>query len=898
MAPTRPPMSTYRLQITPDFTLYDAVEAVPYLARLGAGAVYLSPILTAASGSAHGYDVVDPTRVDPARGGEEGLRTLSSAAHAAGMRVIADLVPNHMGVADPQENSWWWDVLRHGRESAYAGFFDIDWDAGDGRIVLPVLGSAEDLAAVTVDAGAGVLRYYEHAFPLAPGTLGPTHGSQELSAVLAAQHYTLVSWREDHRLNYRRFFAVKELAGLRVEEPAVFDAAHAEVARWFTEGLVDGVRIDHPDGLADPRGYLERLAELTGGAWTLVEKITEPGEALPDDWAAHGTTGYEVIRAIDGYLAGSGAAGAFAALTPEAEFDEVALTAKRELAATALRAEFLRLTRLAEAHLPSGIAHGRPNAGVVAGAQHGTPSADSRAHGSREASAASEGADAPRADLLAEALREITVQFHVYRSYAGQPQDELDAAMTRAGHARPDLIGLVDALAPLLREDDHALAVRFRQTTGAVMAKGVEDTAFYRYARLTSLNEVGGQPDGFPSEETGHPDGSHAAAKGSAGAGHQGDAARSGQSGRAGMSGDAARFHALMAERAQTTPWAMSALTTHDTKRSEDTRARITVLAECPEDFARLLACARQTAPLPDAPELEVLLWQAIIGAWEPATSTGGAHAQLATKTGPPADLRERLHAYALKAAREQAWHTAWTDPHEQFETALRRAVDLTFDDPGLRAEIDRLDGLIRRPAEQLSLTAKTLQLMAPGVPDVYQGTELRDQSLVDPDNRRPVDFQRLAGLLAALDGPGETFDQAKLHLTSTLLRLRNRHPDLLEPGSYTPLELRDPRLIGFARGEDIVVLASRFPVRTAREGWNGATLHSEIVPGPVSSPGLDPGDAALVPAATMPVATGSLLAEPHAWTEVLTGSAPLQDGRLSSVFARYPVAVFERSRS
>ncbi|WP_415857422.1 alpha-amylase family glycosyl hydrolase, partial [Sinomonas sp. G460-2] len=291
----RSPSSTYRLQIRSGFTLDDAARAVPYLRRLGVGWVYLSPVLTAVRGSEHGYDVADPTRVDPERGGPEALKRLAAAAHGLGMGVIIDIVPNHLGVAEPEQNPWWWSLLREGPASPHADAFDVDWPAGGGKLLLPLLGSEADLDGLRVEGDRLYLGGL--ALPIAPGTANPGDTPRD---VAARQHYELIPWREgDTRLNYRRFFTITSLAGLRVEVPEVFDDAHAEVRRWFEEGLADGLRIDHPDGLADPVGYLRRLRELTGGAYTVIEKILEPGEHLPAEFACEGTTGYDALGLID-----------------------------------------------------------------------------------------------------------------------------------------------------------------------------------------------------------------------------------------------------------------------------------------------------------------------------------------------------------------------------------------------------------------------------------------------------------------------------------------------------------------------------------------------------------------------------------------------------------------------
>jgi (1->4)-alpha-D-glucan 1-alpha-D-glucosylmutase len=296
----RIPRNTYRLQLTADFDLFEAARRLPYLHELGVDWVYLSPILAAEPGSTHGYDVVAHDRIDPERGGEEGLAALSKEARRLGLGVLVDIVPNHVGVATPVENAWWWDVLRHGPASPHADAFDVDWAAGGGRIRIPVVGdddqAPDGIANLTLSDGE--LRYHDHRFPVAPGTEG-----EDPQQVHAQQHYELVSWRvADHGLNYRRFFAVNTLAAVRVEDRQVFDDTHVEIRRWFDEGLVDGLRVDHPDGLRAPGQYLDDLAGLTGGAYVLVEKILHPGEDLPTSWATAGTTGYDVLALVDRVL--------------------------------------------------------------------------------------------------------------------------------------------------------------------------------------------------------------------------------------------------------------------------------------------------------------------------------------------------------------------------------------------------------------------------------------------------------------------------------------------------------------------------------------------------------------------------------------------------------------------
>ncbi len=335
----RTPVSTYRLQITAGFDLSAAARTLTYLHDLGVDWVYLSPLLEAEPGSDHGYDVVAHDRVDPARGGAEGLAELSAEARRLGMGVLVDIVPNHVGIATPRLNAWWWDLLTHGRSSRHAAAFDVDWDLGDGRVRIPVVGD-DDGAAVEIDATAGVVRYHDHAYPLAPGTTG-----------LEEQHYELVSWRlADHGLNYRRFFAVNTLAGIRVEDRAVLDESHAEIKRWFDEGLADGVRVDHPDGLRDPASYLEDLADLTGGAYVLVEKILEPGEILEPEWATAGTTGYDVLGLVDRVLTDPAGQGPLTALDARlrggpVDWHELIHDTKRAVADGILGSEVRRVVR-------------------------------------------------------------------------------------------------------------------------------------------------------------------------------------------------------------------------------------------------------------------------------------------------------------------------------------------------------------------------------------------------------------------------------------------------------------------------------------------------------------------------------------------------------------------------
>ncbi|MFI7481422.1 malto-oligosyltrehalose synthase [Kocuria sp. M1R5S2] len=745
----RTPTSTYRLQITSDLTLQRAAGLVDYIHDLGADWIYLSPILRAVAGSEHGYDVASPAEVDPARGGPEGLRVLADAAHARGMGVLVDIVPNHQGVAVPEQNPWWWSLLREGRDSPYARAFDVEWEAGGGKVLIPVLGDGDgELDRLRIQDGT--LRYYDNVYPLAEGTWTDGDDPRE---VHARQHYELIHWRRgDAELNYRRFFTVATLAGVRVEDPEVFAESHAEVKRWIDEGLVDGLRIDHPDGLRDPKDYLERLRELTGGAYVVVEKILEPGERLPRDWATQGTTGYDALGVVDRLL--TDPAGEYALTSLDARlrggepvhWDELVHGTKRAMADGALRAEVRRLARTVPAD--AGLGH----------------------------------------DEAVDALAEVLANFAVYRSYLPEGAEHLREALAAAREHRPDLAGAIEILGGLLGAQARngtelgELARRFQQTSGMVMAKGVEDTAFYRFPRLTSLTEVGGDPSHFSTTPE--------------------------------------EAHAEFARRAAEEPLAMTTLSTHDTKRSEAVRARITVLAETAEQWADVVGNVKRLAEkagttVGDGPLVNLVL-QAVVGAWPIS--------------------QERVLDYALKAAREAGNSTSWVDGDPAFEDRLARFVELVLHDPQMRAVVEGFAQHVTEAGWVNGLSAKLVQLTMPGVPDVYQGAELWAESLVDPDNRRPVDFRDRAEKLARLDTPvGGTADgipavgpdgAAKLLVTSRALRLRRDHPELFT--GYTPLTASG-RLAGhvfaFDRGGAVTV-ATRLPLGlAARGGFTGETL-------------------------------------------------------------------------
>ena len=754
------PSSTYRVQLRPEFTFADAEAVVDYLARLGVGALYASPMLDAAPGSTHGYDVVDPTRARPELGGEQARVSLSARVRAAGLGMVVDIVPNHMSVAVPRANAWWWDVLRHGQDSKYARFFDIDWSRG--KLLLPVLGDDSAVSELRVEDDE--LVYYDNRYPIAPGTEG---GSPQ--DVHARQHYELIGWRRGNsELNYRRFFDITTLAGVRVEDQEVFDATHGEVLRWVADGDVTGLRVDHPDGLADPGGYLRRLRAAMPDGWLVVEKILEPGEDLPVSWPADGTVGYDALREICGVFIDSAAEPAFTELARRrgvaTDFAAVREQSRRLVTDTILVAELRRI-----AALVSGV----------------------------------------DLDTAVAAVAEIMIAFPVYRSYLPEGDEHLADAIGRARVTRPDLIPALDAIDLQLHAvPDGELATRLQQTSGMVVAKGTEDTAFYRYTRFSALNEVGGAPERF-------------------GVG-------------------VAEFHELAAARESGHPTAMTTLSTHDTKRSEDVRARLAVLTELPEEFAA--AVDRWSAARPvNEPALSLLAWQALVGAW-PISA-------------------ERLRDYLDKAAKEGKLRTSWTEHDEPFERAVAAWPDEVLLDDAVAADVRAFVHRITPAGWSNALGQKLLQLAAPGVPDVYQGTELWDLSLVDPDNRRPVDYAVRAELLARIeDGwlpPVDDTGAAKLLVTQRVLTLRRDRPELFH--GYRAIGAEGAaagHVVAFTRSADLVAVATRLPVALAAGGgW-----HDTVLPLPVGT-----------------------------WTDALTGAEFDHVPSVAALLERYPVALLVR---
>jgi malto-oligosyltrehalose synthase len=769
------PVSTYRLQLTAGFGFAQVAGIGGYLSALGVSHVHLSPILQAAPGSTHGYDVVDHSRISAELGGEAGFRAMVAALRRHGLRVVVDLVPNHMAIPRPESlNRQLWSVLAGGPGSEFAHWFDVDWAAGGGRLLLPILagpvtGCLDELRLDPAgDPAAGiagpVLRYRDHLLPVRAGTR-----HLPLASLLAAQHYRLAPWQDTAELNWRRFFDLTSLIAVRVEDPRVFTATHRLLFALAAEGLIDGLRVDHPDGLADPRGYLRRLAAASGGRWLVAEKILSGPETLPADWPCAGTTGYDALAAADALFTDPAGASPLTSCYRQftggpGRFAGVAHTARREVAGTLLAAEVARLARLA--------------------AQAGQP-----------ALAGVSGPD------LRTVLTELLAGFGVYRAYLvpGEPASHATRAAVRAAaaaagrqlpprlHATLRVVTrLVLGGGPAAGSTGAEFAVVFQQSCGPVQAKGVEDTAFYRWSRLVSRNEVGGDPD------------------------------------RPG--GTPAEFHAFSGYLARSWPATMTTLSTHDTKRQEDIRARLAVLAESAPAWARAVrrwharAVTLTAGRLPEA-DTEYLLWQTLAGAWP----VGG----------------DRLAGYLRKAMREAKTATSWISPDPGYEAAALSFAAAVLADPVLTGWIGQFVAALVPAARVNSLGMKLVQLTMPGVPDVYQGCELAGFALVDPDNRRPVDFAHRAQLLARLDArqpagqldpgqPAGQLDAEKLLITSAALRLRRAHPDWFA-GGYQPLAATGPvagHCVAFCRGGQAVTVVTRLPAGLAAGGgWRGTVL-------------------------------------------------------------------------
>jgi (1->4)-alpha-D-glucan 1-alpha-D-glucosylmutase len=740
------PTATYRLQLQPGFPFSAAAAAVPHIAALGVSHLHLSPVLEAVPGSTHGYDVVDHSRIREELGGEAGLRALSRTAREHGLGLVLDIVPNHMA-AVPRHNRALWEVLREGPRSPFARWFDIDWEAGDGKILLPVLAGRVGDEMDKMHVEGDVLHYGEQRFPLR-GTTGHLPPAE----LLDAQWYRLCWWRLARtELNYRRFFTVSELMGVRVEDPEVFDATHAKIVELVRDGVVDGLRVDHPDGVADPEGYLRRLDEATGGdCWIVVEKILTGDEPLPPGWPVAGTTGYDALRQIDGLF--TDPAGAAELAAEHQQFTEAPEELGGRWEATQRHAAYEVVTR----ELAAETAILVRLAGLVCAAEPRL-----RDH-------------APWA--LRKAVRELLVRVPVYRPYGVGDEEALTeeaAAGAKETFTVPEEAAAVDvvrdlALGRLGAGPDHeAFRTRFAQTASALRAKSVEDKAFYRYGPLLSANEVGGDP---------------------------GDPAVVPEA-----------FHAYCAGLARDRPATGTVLTTHDTKRSADVRARIAVLSECPERWADFLAQITEEAeglPGGSAPDPQVAwtVWQTAVGFTVPDAC--------------------RLETALLKAVREAGLRTSWTEPDAAYEKAVSAFVDAG---PAGQAQhsVARFVHELAPYARANVLGATLLHLTMPGVPDVYQGSEREYLALVDPDNRRPVEFG---------GPPPDGLDAEKEALTTAALRLRRAAPEVFDASAtYTPLTAEGPaadHCVAFCRSGEVVTAVTRLSLRLEREGgWRDTEL-------------------------------------------------------------------------
>jgi (1->4)-alpha-D-glucan 1-alpha-D-glucosylmutase len=842
----RVPSSTYRLQLHAGFTFEDAAGIAAYLIDLGISHVYCSPYLQAASGSMHGYDVVDHQKVNEELGGEEGHQKFCARLTEVGLGQVLDIVPNHMAIGP--RNQYWWDVLEDGPSSRFATWFDIDWHSSEVRlqnkILIPVLGDqyGRVLSAGQIkierDNYTLRVRYLENLYPLAPQSLpivltragdyaySPAlsflsdslarlpvpdandieeiqsrHRDKEvifgllrrfceeqpqaLSAIdeaitalnsdfdaldelLNLQHYRLAYWRTaDQELGYRRFFDVNTLVGVRVERAHVFDATHRRILEWLGNGVLDGVRVDHPDGLRDPSQYFTRLRHRSPDAWIIGEKILERGEFLREGWPIEGTTGYDFLNVCNSVLMFPDGLREldriYQELTQESlNFDEIAHEKKIGVEHEALGSDVNRLASLFLEICEN--------------------NRDRR--------------DFTRAEIR-RAVREVAACFKVYRTYVVPDRNEISdtdhsemlSAIDKAKVYRPDLdSGLMDFIGDVLRLHargplETEFVYRFQQFTSPVMAKGVEDTAFYCYNRLIGLNEVGGAPD------------------------------------RDGMS--VAEFHDYCLTIQASHPFTMTTLSTHDTKRSDDVRARLAVLTEIPGQWkAFLKRWSRQNAPFktnsnPDR-NTEYFLYQTMIGAW-------------------PIDA-DRLGGYMLKAAREAKQKTSWTQQNKEFEEALQLFIDRLYASADFLTALEEFVRRIIGPSRVNSLAQTLMKCTAPGVPDTYQGSELWALHLVDPDNRVPVDYSIRMSMLAELKAgmnAEEILKDAergmpKLWVLYKALGLRREKPEWFRAqADYAPLAVEGKKMeyaIGYVRAGSVATIVPRWNMKLGGS-WSGTTV-------------------------------------------------------------------------
>ena len=840
-------IATYRVQLSSGFTLDHAAAISEYLAQLGISHLYSSPVLQAVKGSTHGYDVLDHSRVNSELGGEAAFQRLSDALREHNLGVLLDIVPNHMAIGG-RDNLWWWDVLENGQSSRYAPYFDVEWMAPESKfhhlVLLPILGDHYgrilDAGEIHVERrdGTFTIHYHDYVFPIAPrslpfiltraasgarseilaffadtleqlpsswatdwdslhrrhrdkGILGTmlTRFLQEDSAAAAAvdrtideingdhqalhellerQNYRLGFWRiATQDLSYRRFFDISTLIGLRTEHEQVFADIHNLVFQWLgPNGPVDGVRVDHPDGLLDPEQYLIRLRDRVPSGWIVVEKILTPGERLRPSWPVSGTTGYDFMNMVMGLFIDQDSTAPltrfYGDFTGETRnFSDILREKKLQILRHVLGSDLNILTSML----------------LKICERHPTHR------------------DYTRQDLH-EALRELMVEFPVYRSYirpgAGRITQEDEEVVLRAFHGvatrrtdlGDDLLGFIRdiLLLKIVGNVESDFVTRFQQVTGPVMAKGAEDTAFYCYHRFIALNEVGGNPE------------------------------------RYGITVD--QFHAWCQDMQRDWPKTMLSTSTHDTKRSEDVRARLVILSEMPTQWMETVSAwskrhIRYWDAQPPDHNFEYFLYQTMVGSW-------------------PLE-EERAMVYCEKAIREAKIHTSWTHPQTNYEDNIRTFVRGLYADEAFIRELGRFVGDLELYGQQTSLAQTLIKLTAPGIPDVYQGTELWSYCLVDPDNRRPVDFDVRRRRLRELPGlsPEAIWQRRqeglpKLWIIREALRIRRERPQAFDiRGDYSPLYARGAKsehVVSFLRGGEVMTIAPRLCLNL-QDGWHDTVI-------------------------------------------------------------------------
>lgn len=841
------PVATYRIQFQPEFGFGAAADVLAYIARLGVSHLYASPYLQAAQGSTHGYDVVVHWRVNPELGGMEGHKALSLALQKNGMGQVLDIVPNHMAITG-SENIWWWDVLENGQSSRYASYFDVDWDPTETRfgnkILLPILGDhfgrVLEAGEIRLERKGGRFRlhYFQNTFPTTPESIAPLisrvgmdiecpelsfladslkmlplpsvkdqsgirrrHRDKtviqgllgkllddrldvarlvdvyikeinahpdEMEALLDAQNYRLAFWRTaEQDLGYRRFFDINSLVGLRAEDEEVFEDSHRLILKWLKEDVIDGVRIDHPDGLRDPATYLGRLRRASPGTWVVVEKILHPDENLRPDWPVDGTTGYEFLNLLTRFFTDARnrdiLSDFYAEFTGEnRNYNDVLWEKKLMVADKLFGSDINRLTAL----MLSICEHHRRY----------------RDYTRQEVS---------------QALRKIIAYFPIYRTYINSQEgwisDEdrrminkvIEHSKMDTPDVHPDLFDFIGdiLLLKVVGVSESEFVMRLQQLTPPVMAKGAEDTAFYCYNRFIALNEVGGDPGLFGI--------------------------------------DPETLHSRMKERLEQYPLSMLSTSTHDTKRSEDVRARLVLLSEIPHTWREaVLRWSSLAKPYhkDDLPEknIEYFLYQTLVGTW-PINS-------------------DRLLAYMEKVSREAKTHTSWLEPNISYDEILRDFIQELMNDQGFIADLVSFVEPLIEPGRINSLSQTLIKLTAPGIPDIYQGCDLWDLSLVDPDNRRPVDFTTRNMMLSRLDsmGPDQIMQESesglpKLWVIRNSLKLRREIPEFFgEKGTYEPIPIRGLKseyAFGFTRGAMVAAVVPRF-VLGRGDGWEDTAIH------------------------------------------------------------------------